>query len=99
MHWVERGVTPEQSEKKIRVSSSYDADLFEKLDRLACAIGVSPTTLQTQFIKMCLDSEDMITEIQERYKRKSRFRIIPSRANGELKFIFAEKARTERKRR
>jgi hypothetical protein len=83
----------EQSGRRLRVSSTYDDDLFEKLDRLACAIGISPTTLQTELVKLCLSNENIINAIQDmpKYKRKARFRIIPSKVDGEIKFVFAEK--------
>lgn len=84
-------IAPEHSYQRLRVSSTYDHDLYDKLDRLACACGVSRTTLQTELIKMCLESESAINHIQERYKHKSRFRIIPSKMDGKLKYIFAEK--------
>jgi hypothetical protein len=93
MYWREEGITPEQKEKKTRVSSSYDSEAFEKLDRLSCACGISVTTLQTRLVEMCLNSEAIINEIQDKHKKRSRFRIIPTRVNNELHFIFAEKAK------
>lgn len=76
---------------RLRVSSTYDDDTFGKLDRLAAACGISRTTLQSEFLKMCLENESAINIIQEKYKKRSRFRIIPSKVDGELKYIFAEK--------
>jgi hypothetical protein len=88
--------THEQSDKRLRVSSTYSPELFEKLDKLACACGISMTTLQTRLIALCLDREEIINEIQERHHKRSRFRVIPLREGQELRFIFAEKKRKGR---
>ncbi len=83
----------EQATKRLRVSSTYTEmpDIYEKLDRLATACGIRPTTLQTELVKLCLQNENIINYIQDRYKHCSRFRIIPSKLEGDLKYIFAEK--------
>lgn len=80
---------------RLRVSSTYDESTFDKLDRLAAACGVSRTTLQTDFTRLCLDNENIINYMQEQYKQRSRFRIIPSRIDGDLKFIMTEKKCTK----
>lgn len=95
--WREEREPHEQKESRIRVSSSYHPDLFEKLDRLACACGLSPTTLQTRLIQLCLDREDIINAIQQLHERRSRFRIIPLREGKDLRFVFAEKQKIRRK--
>jgi hypothetical protein len=84
-------VRAERSDKKIRVNSSYTKPLHDKLEKLAIACGVTKTELQAYMVELCLDREAIINEIQDRHKSRSHFRIIPSRVNGELKFIFAEK--------
>jgi hypothetical protein len=76
---------------RLRVSSTYGDATFDKLDRLAAACGISRTTLQTELITLCLENESIINYIQEKYKNRSRFRIIPSRIDGNLKFIMVEK--------
>lgn len=87
----------EQLNKRLRVSSSYDESIHEKLDRLAVACGMSRTTLQTEIVKIFLSSENLINYVQDKNKNKSRFRVVPTRIGNELKFIFAEKVVQKKK--
>ncbi|MEW9673502.1 hypothetical protein [Ammoniphilus sp. 3BR4] len=89
----DKRIHTEQGAKRLRVSSTYTEmpDIYEKLDRLATACGIRPTTLQTELVKLCLQNENIINYIQDRYRHCSRFRIIPSKLDGDLKYIFAEK--------
>lgn len=84
----ERG---ERSDKKVRVNPSISKSTHEKLDRLAVACGVTKTSLAACFIDLCLDNENIINFIQQQFIEQSRFRIIPTRMDGEYKFIFTEK--------
>lgn len=81
----------EQRSGKVRVNSSLEPALYEKLDKLACACGVSPTTLLNFFAELCLSNENIINHTQDQHKYTSRFRIIPSKMDGELQFIITEK--------
>jgi hypothetical protein len=81
----------ERSDKKIRVNSPLTKTVHEKLDRLATACGISKTGLGATLIEFCLSNEHIVNLVQDQYKQTSRFRIIPSKINGELKFIFVEK--------
>jgi len=83
----------ERSDKKIRVNSPLPKDVHDKLDRLAVACGMSKTGLGAMLIELCLNNENVINYIQDRCRDKARFRIIPSRQEGELKFVYAEKPR------
>lgn len=81
----------ERSDKKIRVNSPLSKPVHEKLDKLAVACGVSKTGLGAFLIEMCLDNENVINFVQQQFKERSRFRVIPSKVNGELKFMYVEK--------
>jgi hypothetical protein len=87
----ERTIRAERSDKKIRVNSSLSKPVHEKLDRLAMACGITKTRLAAQLIELCLHNENIVNFIQDQYKDSARFRIIPSKIDGELKFIFTEK--------
>lgn len=87
----ERGERKTRSDKKIRVNATFNQIVHEKLDRLAAACGTTKTELAAHLVEMCLDNVDVINLVQERYKETARFRIIPSKLDGQLKFIFAEK--------
>lgn len=87
----ERSERKERSDKKIRVNASFTSVVHDKLDRLAMACGTTKTELAAFMVEMCLDNVDIINYVQERHKDTSRFRIIPSKLDGEIKFIFAEK--------
>lgn len=81
----------ERSDKKIRVNSSYTKLLHDKLEKLAIACGITKTELQACLVNLCLNNEQIINHVQDQHKQTSHFRIIPSRVDGELRFVFAEK--------
>jgi hypothetical protein len=81
----------ERSDKKIRVNSSFSKTIHEKLDRLAMACGVTKTHLAAHLVELCLQNENIVNFVQDQHQRSSRFRIIPSKVDGDLKFIFAER--------
>jgi hypothetical protein len=85
-----KGMRSERSDKKIRVNSSFNKMVHEKLDRLAMACGVTKTTLAAYLVELCLHNENIINFVQDQYRETSRFRIIPTKIEGELKFIFTE---------
>jgi hypothetical protein len=86
----------ERSDKKIRVNSSFKKPVHEKLDRLAMACGTTKTQLAAYLVELCLKNENILNYVQEQYHDSSRFRIIPSKVDGEITFIFAEKTKLSR---
>jgi hypothetical protein len=84
-------IRAERSDKKIRVNSSFSKPIHEKLDRLAMACGMTKTRLATYLVELCLQNESIINFVQDQHHETSRFRIIPSKIDGDLKFIFAER--------
>jgi hypothetical protein len=81
----------ERSDKKIRVNASFTNPVHDKLDRLAAACGTTKTELAAYLVELCLNDENIVNHVQFKHRDKARYRIIPSRVDGELKFIFAEK--------
>ncbi len=84
-------VRSERSDKKIRVNSYFSKAVHEKLDRLSVACGVTKTGLAAYLVELCLHNENIVNFVQDQHKDSSRFRVIPSKVDGELKFIFVEK--------
>jgi hypothetical protein len=84
-------VRAERSDKKVRINSSFTKPIHEKLDRLAMACGVTKTRLAAYLVELCLQNENIINFVQDQHQRTSRLRIIPSKIDGDIKFIFAEK--------
>lgn len=82
----------EQKDGRYRLNSSYNESDMELIDRLAMACGITPTRLQKEFVKLCLGNEGVINHIQDKFKRRARYRVIPTRIDGgELKYILSEK--------
>lgn len=79
--------------KRLRISSTYQENHFTKLDKVAGALGIAPTTLQTELVLEGLNNPIVMDRIIEKYQRKSRFHIITHYQNGELTFTVADKLR------
>ena len=91
MKEVKERTRAERFNKKIRVNSSLDKVVHEKLDRLAMACGITKTALAAYLVELCLDNENIINFVQDQYRESSRFRVIPTKVEGVVKFIFSEK--------
>jgi hypothetical protein len=61
------------------------------LERLAMACGKTKTELAAHLIDLILNNENFVNYVQEQHKGSSKFRIIPTKLDGELKFTFVEK--------
>ncbi len=85
----------ERSDRKIRVNSPLAKVVHDKLDRLSIACGISKTGMGAYLIELCLGNENIVNFVQDQFKDKSRFRIIPSKVDGELKFVFVEKKKVK----
>ena len=91
MKEVKERTRSERFNKKIRVNSSLDKVVHEKLDRLAMACGTTKTALAADLVELCLDNENIINFVQDQYRESSRFRVIPTKVEGVVNFIFSEK--------
>lgn len=81
----------ERSDKKVRVSPSLSKLTHDKLDRLAVACGSSKSGMAEYLIELCLNNENILNHTQNDFREHSRFRIIPTKVDGDYKFIYAEK--------
>lgn len=81
----------ERSDKKIKVNLGYLRPVHEKLQKLAMGCGITKTELQAFFVELCLNNENIINYTQDHFKDTSHFCIIPSKVDGELRFVFVEK--------
>lgn len=81
----------ERSDKKIRVNPALTQSTHDKLERLAYACGKTKTELGGFLIDLCLNNENIVNFVQEQHKTNAKFRIIPTKLDGELKFTFVEK--------
>src|SRR5690625_4994886 len=73
----------EQKDGRYRLNSSYSEAEMDLIDRLAMACGITPTRLQKEFVKLCLGNEGVVNHIQDKFKRRARYRVIPSVSEGE----------------
>lgn len=89
----EEGKRVVRNDKKIRVNSSFAQDVHENLDRLAMACGTTKTELAAYLVQLCLGNENIINFVQDQHDDTARFRIIPTKVEGKLKFVFTEKSK------
>ena len=68
MKEVKERTRTERFNKKIRVNSSLDKVVHEKLDRLAMACGITKTALAAYLVELCLDNENIINFVQDQYR-------------------------------
>jgi len=81
-----------------RVSSRYEEEEYIKLKRLSTACGITPTTLQTFFTRLCMNNETILNFTQQHFDDSSLFRVIPSKIDGKVELIFAEKPNKKKRR-
>lgn len=81
----------EEKAKKVRVNATFSQIVHDKLDRLAAACGTTKTELAAYLVSMCLDNENIVNFVQDKHKNTARFRVIPKKENGEIKYMLAEK--------
>jgi hypothetical protein len=73
--------------KKVnRVNVSLSNRNMSKLDRLATACNMKPTTLAGLLIEKAMNDSNYINELQDQYCTQKAYKIIPVNNNGELVF-------------
>jgi hypothetical protein len=76
--------------KKIhRVNVSLTNKQASKLDRLATACNMKPTTLAGLLIDKGLNDARLVSELQSEYCTQSAYRLIVVNNNGELNFVLS----------
>ncbi|RHW37336.1 hypothetical protein D1B31_16360 [Neobacillus notoginsengisoli] len=82
--------------KKVnRVNVSLSNEFNRKLNRLATACNMRPTTLAGLLVERCLDSAEVIVELQKQYCLHSAYKIMPVKRNGELSYLLNDNGRED----
>jgi hypothetical protein len=74
--------------KKVnRVNVSISNKFSLKLNRLATACNVKPTTLAGKLIERCLNDPGVVSEFQKEYCTQSAYKIVVINNGGELNYV------------
>lgn len=74
--------------KKInRVNVSLDNKMNQKLNKLATACNMRPTTFARVLIERCLNDPVIVSELQNEYAVHSAYRVIPVTINGQIEYL------------
>lgn len=73
-----------RSDKKIRVSPSFDKETHDILKQIAKACDISKTELAHHIVFLMVRNPDFINFIQDKYKVSRNDRIIPIRTNNKI---------------
>jgi hypothetical protein len=76
--------------KKIhRVNVSMTNKLASKLNRLATACNMKPTTLAALLIERGLNNVSLVNELQKEYCTQSAYRVFLVTKNGEVNYVLS----------
>lgn len=76
--------------KKVhRVNISLTHKEAFKLNRLATACNIKPTTLAGVLIEIGLNDAKLVSELQREYCKESAYRVIVVNENGELNYVLS----------
>jgi hypothetical protein len=82
--------------KKVnRVNVSMTNKYSLKLNRLATACNMKPTTLAGMLIEKCLDNPQVITDLQREFCTHSAYKVLLVQKNGELHYILSDSQRED----
>ena len=70
-----------------RVNLSVDNNINQKLNKLAIACNMKPTTLAAVIIEKMLNNPEFISSLQDEYGVHSAYRVIPLHVKGRLEYI------------
>jgi hypothetical protein len=74
--------------KKVhRVNVSLTNKQSSKLNRLATACNMKPTTLAGLLIEQSLDNARVVAELQKEYCTQSAYKVVPINNIGELNYV------------
>ncbi|MFD2442951.1 hypothetical protein ACFSO7_03025 [Bacillus sp. CGMCC 1.16607] len=78
--------------KKInRVNVSLSNFQNQKLNKLATACNMRPTSLACLLIEKCLNNAQVVADLQKEYAIHSAYKVVPINHNGELQYILSER--------
>lgn len=75
--------------KVVRVNVSMTNKSSSKLNRLATACNMKPTTLAGLLIEKYLDNVQLLYELQKEYCTQAAYRVIPVNNNGQLEYVLS----------
>jgi hypothetical protein len=82
--------------KKInRVNVSMSNKYSLKLNRLATACNMKPTTLAGLLIEKCLDNPQLIAELQKEHCTQIAYKILIVHKSGELHYVLNDNLRED----
>jgi hypothetical protein len=74
--------------KKIhRVNVSLTNKQAYKLNRLATACDMKPTTLAAMLVDKGLNNAELVSELQREYCKETAYRVVVINNNGELNYV------------
>ncbi|MFS0822194.1 hypothetical protein [Bacillus sp. 1P02SD] len=70
------------SKKINRVNLSLSNSYNKKLNRLATACNMKPTTLAARLVELSLDNNKLVSQLQDEYCTHHAYRVIPVKKYG-----------------
>ncbi|MEF7566378.1 hypothetical protein V4V35_25655 [Bacillus infantis] len=78
--------------KKVnRVNVSITNASLSKLNKLATACSVKPTTLAGMLIDRSLDNPQLVSELQKEFAVHTAYKVLPVRRNGETQYVLNQR--------
>lgn len=78
--------------KKVnRVNVSMTNRMNQKLNKLATACNMRPTTLAGLLIEKSLDNVQLVSDLQREYAVHNAYRVLPIRNQGTIEYVLSER--------
>ena len=78
--------------KKVnRVNISLSNGYNSKLNKLATACNMKPTTLAGMLIENSLDNASIVADLQKEYGIHTAYKVLPVQSNGEIVYVMNER--------
>lgn len=76
-----------------RINLSVTNEYTSKLNRLAVACGMKPTSLACLLLEKSLDNQELVNNLQEEYNIHNAYKVVPVRNydTGEVKYTLNER--------
>ncbi|MDQ0412752.1 hypothetical protein [Mesobacillus stamsii] len=77
--------------KKVnRVNVSLCNRMNQKLNKLATACNMRPTTLACMLIEKSLDNVQLVSDLQQEHAVHNAYRVIPIQTKGTIEYVLSE---------
>lgn len=78
--------------KKVnRVNVSMCNRMSQKLNKLATACNMRPTTLAGLLIEKSLDNVQLVSDLQREYAVHTAYRVLPIQSKGTIDYVLSER--------